>query len=170
MSGLKIAPRIKISVWRALNDIIPTKINLNKHGIVTNPLCCFCRKNVETTTHILWQCKFSLKIWEIFFPDLVHLISGCRREGTPQDLWNLSIKNLNKEETGKAAIIIWNLWSYQNKQVIEGDPKANIEGVLISINKTIGEQLKIEDTNLSRSTTENRRVMYGDRRRIKIGN
>ncbi|KAK3229618.1 hypothetical protein Dsin_001499 [Dipteronia sinensis] len=48
--------KIKIFIWRACNDWIPTLANLNKRGIEVNRICPVCKQAYESTVHALWTC------------------------------------------------------------------------------------------------------------------
>jgi hypothetical protein len=50
-------------LWRACKNILPTKANLQKRGIVLDPLCIFYKMESETTYHILWECFSSQDVW-----------------------------------------------------------------------------------------------------------
>ncbi|KAK3225458.1 hypothetical protein Dsin_005320 [Dipteronia sinensis] len=54
--SLAIPPKIKIFVWKACYNWIPTKFNLARRGILTDRSCHFCRTHEETTIHPLWGC------------------------------------------------------------------------------------------------------------------
>jgi hypothetical protein len=43
-------------MWRACNDLLPTKMNLLKHGAVFDALCPICTRDVENVKHIFWSC------------------------------------------------------------------------------------------------------------------
>jgi hypothetical protein len=47
---------VRIFLWQACNNIIPTKENLFKKRITDDPLCPICGLDVETVGHILWSC------------------------------------------------------------------------------------------------------------------
>ena len=44
-------------LWRACNEILPTRVNLCSRRVTINPNCPICEKEEETTFHILWQCS-----------------------------------------------------------------------------------------------------------------
>jgi hypothetical protein len=61
--GLQVPNSTKIFLWRACNDILPTKENLKKRGVVDDDLCRFCGIDRETIMHILWECPSSQDVW-----------------------------------------------------------------------------------------------------------
>ena len=53
---LRIPPKVKLFIWKAVHNWIPTAINLISHGIKIDPLCRICLKKVESSIHVLWCC------------------------------------------------------------------------------------------------------------------
>ncbi|XP_059436512.1 uncharacterized protein LOC132169499 [Corylus avellana] len=49
-------------LWRACNDILPTRENLCRRKILTDPLCPLCGLKVESGFHILWQCPSTMDL------------------------------------------------------------------------------------------------------------
>lgn len=79
----KVLPRTKICTWKIVKDIIPSKANILKRGVSLNPLCKFCQKHLETTSHLIWECKFSKKVWLNLIPNSLNLFSLCRVDWKP---------------------------------------------------------------------------------------
>jgi hypothetical protein len=50
-------------LWKACNDILPTKLNLFKKGIVSDSLYSICTMEVETLEHAIWSCPFAMDVW-----------------------------------------------------------------------------------------------------------
>ncbi|GMN25934.1 hypothetical protein TIFTF001_047765 [Ficus carica] len=48
--------KVKIHVWRAFHDALPTKFSLSKRGIEVDKLCPLCRDDLEDTSHAFWYC------------------------------------------------------------------------------------------------------------------
>lgn len=57
---LKLPQKIKLFVWKACNNWIPTWCNLVTHGMCMEVVCLVCAEKAETTLHALWRCP-SLK-------------------------------------------------------------------------------------------------------------
>jgi hypothetical protein len=53
----------KMFMWRACNDLLPTRSNLVKRGIIHEAQCPFCEKDEETVEHILWSCPSAQDVW-----------------------------------------------------------------------------------------------------------
>jgi hypothetical protein len=61
--GMKVPNPVKVFIWRACQNILPTKDNLQRKGISLDPLCLFCKKELETAKHILWDCPSAVDVW-----------------------------------------------------------------------------------------------------------
>lgn len=106
----RVLPRIKICAWKIINNIIPCKANNLKKGIDLNPRCSFYLKKLESTTHLIWECKISKQMWESFIPTSLNLFSFCRVNWSPKDYWSWMTENLNKEDMVKGSIIMWSIY------------------------------------------------------------
>lgn len=53
--------RIRNFLWRAANNIFPTKDNLQKKGIRLDPLCPVCNKYVKNIRHLFMDYEFAKK-------------------------------------------------------------------------------------------------------------
>lgn len=58
---LKIAPRIKVFMWRAARDCLPSKDMLINRGIQVEGCCAICEAGIENLWHVLVGCSFA---WE----------------------------------------------------------------------------------------------------------
>ncbi|KAK2653785.1 hypothetical protein Ddye_013641 [Dipteronia dyeriana] len=54
---LNIPLKVKLFVWRACNNWIPTMVNLEGRGLRVSSRCPVCDYGRETTWHALWGCK-----------------------------------------------------------------------------------------------------------------
>ena len=53
---LHIPNKIKVFVWRALHDILPTHENLVHQRIVEDGTCELYQEANESILHVLWDC------------------------------------------------------------------------------------------------------------------
>ncbi|KAK3211829.1 hypothetical protein Dsin_016535 [Dipteronia sinensis] len=56
MWKLDLPLKLKIFIWKACNDWIPTLANLERRGLKVNKVCPLCRRAEESTLHALWDC------------------------------------------------------------------------------------------------------------------
>ncbi|XP_059438559.1 uncharacterized protein LOC132171289 [Corylus avellana] len=54
---------VKTFLWQASNEILATRVNLDKKGITYDPLCPICGLASETVVHILWTCPSANDVW-----------------------------------------------------------------------------------------------------------
>lgn len=56
---LKIPPKVKMFLWRALTNCLPTLTNLKKKFVPVGEICQICNADREITFHILVECPFA---------------------------------------------------------------------------------------------------------------
>ncbi|KAL5537570.1 hypothetical protein UlMin_045558 [Ulmus minor] len=54
---LRIPSKIRVFLWKAYHNWIPSSVNLAKHGVPTQIRCLICNEANDTTLHALWGCK-----------------------------------------------------------------------------------------------------------------
>ena len=50
-------------LWKACANILPTKDNLFRRGVVEDPICPICKREPETISHVLWTCLAAADVW-----------------------------------------------------------------------------------------------------------
>jgi hypothetical protein len=50
-------------MWKACHNILPTKVNLIKRGMVSDSLCPLCEREEEMLLHVLWSCPATRDVW-----------------------------------------------------------------------------------------------------------
>ena len=53
---LNLPLKVKLFMWKACHNWIPTHVNLANHGVQLNTVCPLCLKSNETSLHALWFC------------------------------------------------------------------------------------------------------------------
>jgi hypothetical protein len=61
---LQAPANVKNFYWRLGNNLLPTKGNLFKRKIATDPLCSICLLELETSYHILWGYPSLVAVWQ----------------------------------------------------------------------------------------------------------
>ena len=123
---LNIPNKVKIFLWRACTDSIPTMLNLHKRRIVPSSVCCLCHVGEEFVLHALWFCQDICSVWGSCFTSLP---SEFSKVSLFRDLLELVFcSSLNAEVF---AMTCWSIWSRWNKlHVGEGVwPLKKISGV-----------------------------------------
>jgi hypothetical protein len=60
---IRVPRAVALFLWKACTNILPTKENLNKRGIASDPLCPVCGLVPETMGHVLWSCPAAKDVW-----------------------------------------------------------------------------------------------------------
>jgi hypothetical protein len=60
ISGARV---VKMFLWQACNNILPTKEKLYNKCITPDPLCPVCGWEMETSAHALWSCTSARDVW-----------------------------------------------------------------------------------------------------------
>ena len=61
----KVPHKIRIFMWRACSNILPTCTRLFERKIGSNYSCPVCFEEAETTAHIFMECKVARSTWNI---------------------------------------------------------------------------------------------------------
>jgi hypothetical protein len=59
--------------WRALNNILATKVNLFERKVSLTYMCELCEEELETCIHVLWNCSEAQLVWRMI-PGLICLL------------------------------------------------------------------------------------------------
>ncbi|KAF5468558.1 hypothetical protein F2P56_012701 [Juglans regia] len=101
--GLEVPVVVKMFIWKALNNILPTKSNLFKKKIGDCPLCAICGLSEELVIHILWSCLSTADVWA----ENNNLVKkGANEEVDFMSLWIKMINDLKKEELEWMAVVM----------------------------------------------------------------
>lgn len=63
--ALMVPPKVKLFLWRAAHNILPTKIRLISKGMEVGEECGMCGGGYEDVWHSLVSCDFATKCWQI---------------------------------------------------------------------------------------------------------
>jgi hypothetical protein len=58
-----VPPAVKMFVWRACHNLLPTKTNLHRKGVCVEAQCPICLQEEETTEHAVWECPSANDVW-----------------------------------------------------------------------------------------------------------
>jgi hypothetical protein len=60
---MKVPNAVKMFLWKACHNLLPTKANLAKMGVILTSTCPLCEREEETVEHILWSCPTAQDVW-----------------------------------------------------------------------------------------------------------
>ncbi|KAM0042665.1 putative RNA-directed DNA polymerase [Helianthus debilis subsp. tardiflorus] len=119
--------KVKIFIWRAEMERIPTRTALNRRNVSVPDLrCVLCDVDAETAEHLFTGCGFSFGVWSV-------IGRWCKIDPVfafhVSDLLQLA-KDLSggswvkKVITGIVMITMWMIWKVRNEKVFRGkEPK-----------------------------------------------
>lgn len=112
-----IPNKVKNFMWRLAKDILPTRTNLQKKGIILDLQCPLCHREVESAKHLFLNCDlFKLSL---FASHLGSHIPG------QIDLHDWLLKWLTcKDSLGVQffCTLLWKFWAARNSSVFKGLP------------------------------------------------
>ena len=107
---LQVPPKVKIFLWRACHNVLPTKQALLKRKVTADSICKRCRSTVEESVHAAWSCPELGEVWgvgeewcfrfEVEFTDVKELLSWLIAEGKSLELFSYTA---------------WMVWNQRNK-------------------------------------------------------
>ncbi|KAG8486532.1 hypothetical protein CXB51_020001 [Gossypium anomalum] len=61
--NLNIPAKIKIHIWRLINDLVPHLCNLAWRFLTADVVCPLCKIDLEDFGHLLWSCDMLQFVW-----------------------------------------------------------------------------------------------------------
>ena len=58
-----VPQKIKLFIWKACKNILPTKLNLFRKKACNSMSCDLCDNDLESVMHVLVDCKFAQEVW-----------------------------------------------------------------------------------------------------------
>ncbi|KAL0017468.1 hypothetical protein SO802_004537 [Lithocarpus litseifolius] len=110
---IQIPHKIRHFIWRAANDILPTKANLVHRHVILEGDCEECGDNLESLLHLCWECPKAHETWRLFqnFNDFASVQFRCFMDF----LWFILMKvDWLCEDQAVAITILWALWKNRN--------------------------------------------------------
>ncbi|XP_042979926.1 uncharacterized protein LOC122310106 [Carya illinoinensis] len=106
--NLTVPNATKFFLWKAGNNLLPTKDNLFKRKVVDENSCPLCSREVETNMHVLWECYAANDIWT---EDGSRVQKWNRTETDFLKLWESLMQKLNIDELELMALLTlsWSL-------------------------------------------------------------
>ncbi|KAK8984388.1 hypothetical protein V6N11_029703 [Hibiscus sabdariffa] len=71
MWATNVPAKVKITMWRIVNNFLPTFHNLQLRRLPVNNVCPFCQSHGETVEHLFMDCAFvKLLMWKLVLPSV----------------------------------------------------------------------------------------------------
>lgn len=111
-----VPPTRAFICWRFLHNRIPTDENLRKRGCQIVSICCFCRRQAETSNHIFLHCPITTQIWDWLSKGTDHVLDLA--SGQQLLLSGTAWGNKLVQNIMSSAILhgIWCIWLERNNR------------------------------------------------------
>jgi hypothetical protein len=115
--AVKVPNPVKLFLWKACHNLIPTKVNLFRRRVVEDKSCPCCKREDESIIHAIWTCPGAQDVW------------GCepvqfqKCSTQVQDftlLLEQLMQKLDMEHLCLVAIVARRIWLRRNLLVFEG--------------------------------------------------
>lgn len=103
--------KVKICVWRACLDFLPTRLNLCKRIVMIEHLCVVCGGQVESIEHVLRDCNVARAV---LFRSLGLRVDAAQCVSLMLWLANLHLHGSNSGFE-LCLMLIWNMWKHMNE-------------------------------------------------------
>ena len=113
---LQVPPKVRMFVWRACLDILPTCMKLCQRKIPVDPACAVCHHHDETVAHALWGCPMARNVWAMVPGKLQ------KRSLAVEEFYSLArelMEVLTTEEMEVWAIVSWAIWNARNRYLFD---------------------------------------------------
>ncbi|KAH9649551.1 rnase h domain-containing protein [Citrus sinensis] len=124
--AMELPEKIKIFMWRAVKNLLPTAENLWKMRVLQDPICSRCKMKAENIIHAILECKPARQMWKLtpYYAEMNVLIN--------QDLLSMMKeleKSKSKEELQRIIALCWAAWYSRNRSIfenVEQDPHITV--------------------------------------------
>jgi len=115
--GLEVPNTVKMFLWKACHDVLPTKENLYHKRIVKDNYCPCCTLEAESIFHAVWSCGAARDVWGT----TKSCFQKCSCEGpTFRDLFVYCMGRLSRDELEQMAVIARKIWLRRNALIFDG--------------------------------------------------
>jgi hypothetical protein len=115
--SLKVPNAVKMFVWRACHNLLPTKANLFRKGVCEDKMCPICLQEEETVAHVSWGCLAANDVWGGASRKLQKC--DCDKRDFAQ-IFSELVSKCEKEEVELFVVLARRLWLRRNDVVHGG--------------------------------------------------
>ncbi|XP_019181991.1 PREDICTED: uncharacterized protein LOC109177145 [Ipomoea nil] len=109
---LKIPPKWKMFLWRAMSNILPTTTNLLIKRVEIDPACAMCGLIHEDIMHSLVLCDYAKAIWSQSNLPIPQIVTNVF-----YDWFGTLLDVLDSDAILFATAILYNIWRARNEAV-----------------------------------------------------
>ena len=113
----RVQPKVKMFIWRACKNILPTQTNLFDKGVTQTFSCLWCEDEAETTDHVLWNCEFAQRVW---LASTVPIPPRYDFHMSFADFISCALNDIQSPSIEIMFTTAWELWNARNALLYEG--------------------------------------------------
>ena len=113
---LNVPLKVRMFLWCACANVLPTKENLNRRRIQVDPRCDIYCQQLKLVGHLLWECLQAQNVWALCQGGLQ------KRQNNICDfflLFRTLLDRLSKTDLERWAVTSWAIWNARNKFYFE---------------------------------------------------
>ncbi|GLT59332.1 hypothetical protein SLA2020_321580 [Shorea laevis] len=114
---LNIPEKVRLLVWSAYRDILPTMMNLQRKRVAVDLECPMCHMDIETVNHCFMACPVARAVW--LGSPLSLRVSELHADNFA-GFFEAMTATLGSEQLELFCILCWKLWSCRNEALWEG--------------------------------------------------
>ncbi|GKU89382.1 hypothetical protein SLEP1_g3524 [Rubroshorea leprosula] len=108
---LELPERIKVFLWSAYRDILPTKENLRKRRVDIDNYCPVCGEMAETGVHVLKDCQFARAVW---LGSQLNLRVADMQVDSFAEFFDTVALTVDQRKLALFGVVCWSLWNNRN--------------------------------------------------------
>lgn len=109
--NLTVPPKVRIFLWKALQDFLPTQCNLKSRKILDQIWCFRCSVAKEDCFHTLVGFRFAKKVWTLAsFSSVLKINQHASFSCFVQS----AIESLNRTDVKLLSVVSWSIWEARN--------------------------------------------------------
>ena len=109
---LKVPPKIHIFWWQAMNNFLPTKMELHRRHVESEAFCATCGDEGESLFHVAFECSMARRFWQAAKELIGVKVPVLHPVTWTRDL--LTGEHCSGQDAELIICGVWSLWSGRN--------------------------------------------------------
>lgn len=117
--SVKVPQKIKVFMWKACSNILPTCTKLFDRKIGSNFSCSVCGEEAETRDHLFMECLIATNVWRTFPSFFSSLQAGMSFVDWVEEI----LTKFSHPEIEIFCTIAWFIWRHRNEMWTNTGPR-----------------------------------------------
>ena len=119
-------PKCKFFAWLIIQNRVWTADRLKRRGWPNCDVCPLCKQTEESAAHLMFQCRFSIRMWSMVkgWLDIPWLDTSSwgNFNGVPEWWAHMTLNGSSRRKAvaSLTMMISWELWTERNARVFKG--------------------------------------------------